>query len=91
MFRDCNQPTQRVEGTVRPRLKDLGFLTSFLEPVQYYNDHRKDYTTMVYFTDGYGDQDECKPMGEMIWVITSNGYQEGKFPGKTILIPKKKH
>ena len=64
--------------------------TSFLEPVQYYNDHRKDYTTMVYFTDGYGDQDACKPMGEMIWVITSNGYQNGKFPGKTILIPKKK-
>jgi predicted metal-dependent peptidase len=64
--------------------------TSFLEPVQYYNDHRKDYTTMVYFTDGYGDQDECKPMGEMIWVITSNGYQNGEFPGKTILIPKKK-
>ena len=30
-----------------------------------------------------------KPMGEMIWVITSNGYQNGKFPGKTILIPKK--
>ena len=26
----------------------------------------------------------------MMWVITSNGYQQGKFPGKTILIPKKK-
>jgi hypothetical protein len=30
-------------------------------------------------------------MGEMIWVITSNGYQNGEFPGKTILIPKKKN
>jgi predicted metal-dependent peptidase len=65
--------------------------TSFLEPISYYNEHRKDYTTMVYFTDGYGDQNECKPLNKMLWVITSNGYQESEFPGIKICIPKKEN
>ena len=65
--------------------------TSFVEPCTYYKEHLREYTAMVYFTDGYGDQDEIKPFGNMMWVITSNGYQQGKFPGKTILIPRKKH
>lgn len=90
MFRDCNQPTQRVEGTVQPRLKDLGFLTSFLAPINYYNKHHREYTSMVYFTDGYGDQDQCKPNKKMMWVITSEGNQESNYPGIKICIPKKK-
>jgi len=66
--------------------------TAFTPCVDYYNQHRKDYTTMVYFTDGYGDQDECKPLNKMLWVITSQGNQESKFPGVKICIPKtKKH
>lgn len=63
--------------------------TSFLECIDYYNNHRKDYTMMVYFTDGYGDQEQCKPNGEVIWIITSNGHQQNNFPGKTIHIPPK--
>lgn len=62
--------------------------TSFLPCIDYYNNHRKDYTTMVYFTDGYGDQNICKPLNKMLWVITSNGYQESDFPGIKICIPK---
>ena len=64
--------------------------TAFTPCVDYYNEHRKEYTTMVYFTDGYGDQDRCKPLNKMLWVITSNGYQEGKYPGVKICIPKNK-
>lgn len=63
--------------------------TSFLPCVDYYNEHRKEYTTMVYFTDGYGDQSACKPLNKMLWVITSNGYQSSDFPGIKICIPKK--
>jgi predicted metal-dependent peptidase len=65
--------------------------TAFTPCVDYYNEHRKDYTTMVYFTDGYGDQDRCKPLNKMLWVITSNGYQESEFPGIKICIPKKQN
>ena len=64
--------------------------TAFTPCVDYYNQHRKEYTTMVYFTDGYGDQDHCKPLNKMLWVITSNGYQDGKYPGIKICIPKNK-
>ena len=63
--------------------------TSFLPGIDYFNEHRKEYTCMVYFTDGYGDQDKCKPLGKVLWVITSNGAQDAKFPGPKICIPKK--
>jgi len=62
--------------------------TSFLPVVDFYN--KSDYTTCVYFTDGYGDQDECTPTKPMIWIITSNGAQGAKYPGMKICIPQKK-
>lgn len=62
--------------------------TSFVPCIDYYNQHRKDYTICVYFTDGYGDQKECKPFGKMIWIITSNGFQDSEYPGMKICIPK---
>lgn len=63
--------------------------TSFKSPIEYYNKHYKEYTSMVYFTDGYGDQDECKPNKKMMWIITSEGNQESNYPGIKICIPKK--
>lgn len=62
--------------------------TAFTPCVDYYNKHYREYTTMVYFTDGYGDQDECKPIKNMIWIITQNGNQHDKFPGIKVCIPK---
>lgn len=85
-----SKPKYEYTGKVPEFISGRGS-TSFKQPIDHYNEHRKEYTTMVYFTDGYGDQDKCKPMGEMLWVITSEGYQKGEFPGKTILIPKKKN
>lgn len=62
--------------------------TSFLPCVDYYNEHSSNYNTMVYFTDGYGDQEECKPKHKMMWVITSNGNSnKSEFPGIVIKIP----
>lgn len=59
--------------------------TSFRPVIEYYNQHSRQYSTLVYFTDG-----ECpietKPRKNMIWVITSNGYRQD-YPGKAIYIP----
>lgn len=63
--------------------------TSFIPCIDYYNQHYKEYTSMVYFTDGYGDQNQCKPIKKMMWIITSQGNQESDFPGIKICIPKK--
>ena len=62
--------------------------TSFLPVIDYFNQHRGDYTACVYLTDGYGDQDQCHPLGKMIWIITNNGYKESKYPGFKICIPE---
>ena len=59
--------------------------TVFDEAVKWYNDHRRDYSAVVFFTDGYADVD-FNIAGESIWVITSNGCKQ-KYPGKTLYIP----
>lgn len=63
--------------------------TSFLPAIDYYNKHRSLYSTMVYFTDGESwDVNECKPLGRMLWVISSRGNQRQDYPGVKICIPK---
>ena len=60
--------------------------TSFDEPVRYFNEHR-DYTTLVYFTDGYAPIPSIRVRNnQIIWVITSNG-QRQDYPGKALYIP----
>lgn len=85
-----SKPKYAYKGKVPEFISGRGG-TSFKEPVDYYNEHRRDYTTMVYFTDGYGDQDEMKPFKQMLWVITSQGNQDSEFPGIKICIPKTKN
>lgn len=60
--------------------------TVFNEAVDWYNNHRKDFNTVIFFTDGYADVN-LDIKGESIWVITSNGYRQD-YPGKTLYIPK---
>ena len=60
--------------------------TVFDEAVQWYNDHRRDFSTVIFFTDGYADVD-LPIAGESIWVITSDGCKQD-YPGKTLYIPK---
>lgn len=61
--------------------------TSFDPVIEYYNQHKDKFTTLVYFTDG-----ECtinvKPKKNMIWIISSSGRMLEKFPGYIIKIPK---
>ena len=59
--------------------------TDFNPPVEYYVKHKKEYASLIYFTDGECSLPKQKPSG-MVWVITSNGRHQD-YPGKTIYIP----
>ena len=60
--------------------------TYFDPPIQYFNEHR-DYTTLVYFTDGFAPLPSIRVRNnQIIWVITSNGDHK-QWPGKVIYIP----
>lgn len=59
--------------------------TDFNPPIEYYNQNRKEYTSFVFFTDGYASID-LRPLKDMIWIITSNGNKQN-YPGKVIYIP----
>lgn len=60
--------------------------TQFEEAVEWFNDHRREFNTVIFFTDGYADVD-LNIMGPNIWVITSNGNHQ-QYPGRTLYIPK---
>lgn len=60
--------------------------TTFDPPIHYFNQNR-DYTMIVYFTDGYAPLPEVKVRNnQIVWVITSNGHRQN-YPGYTIYIP----
>lgn len=62
--------------------------TELSDSVNYYNSHRRDYSSCVFFTDGYCDVD-FKIHGDNMWIITSDG-QRQRYPGKTIYIGNQK-
>jgi len=62
--------------------------TDFEPVIKYYNDHIERYDLCVFFTDGGAPIPKEKPRKKMIWVISSNGDHETKFPGHVIHIPK---
>jgi predicted metal-dependent peptidase len=73
------------DGKNIPTIKGRGG-TMFDPPVDYYVEHRKEYATLIYFTDGEAPLPRKNPSG-MVWVISSCGCHQD-FPGKTIYIPK---
>lgn len=88
-FRDYNQLPRSVgKGIVQPILKGIGLLTDFNPPVDYYVEHRKEYASLIYFTDGEAPLPRKNPSG-MVWVISSRGCHQD-FPGKAIYIPQTK-
>lgn len=86
---DCTINKEYDYNGEYPEMAFGGGGTSFLPCVDYYNQHWKNYNTMVYFTDGCGDQENCKPLRKILWVISSNGAQNSEYPGVKINIPKK--
>ena len=59
--------------------------TEFTSLVNYYNEHKKDFSTLVIFTDGYVSLN-LPSFRNGVWVITKNG-QHQDYPGTTIYIP----
>lgn len=74
------------DGTNIPQIKGRGG-TEFDPPVDYYVEHRKEYASLIYFTDGEAPLPRKRPSG-MVWVISSLGNSDQDFPGKVIKIPK---
>ena len=64
--------------------------TSFHPVVNYYREHIKEYSLLVYFTDGYASIENLNvPSNNILWVLTSNCCKQD-FPGKVIHIPIRK-
>lgn len=61
--------------------------TSFEEPIKYFNEHKRQFSTLIYLTDGYASTPHNKPRGSMLWVISSNGKGQPDLPGHQIKIP----
>lgn len=86
-FRDYNQLSNILDkGIVQLTLKGVRLLTEFDPPVDYYIKHRKEYASLIYFTDGEAPLPRKKPSG-MVWVISSCGVHQD-YPGKTVYIPR---
>lgn len=84
---ECDARINKIEeydGKKIPEIVGRGG-TDFNPPVNYYVKHRKEYASLIYFTDGECSLPDRKPSG-MVWVITSNGLHQD-YPGKTVYIP----
>ena len=56
--------------------------------IDFYNQNRSKYTTLIYCTDGEASLD-FKVLKKMVWLISSKG-SKGDYPGFTIYMPKRK-
>jgi predicted metal-dependent peptidase len=84
----CDTRINKIEeydGKNIPEIKGRGG-TDFNPPVDYYVKHKKEYASLIYFTDGEAPLPTQHPQG-MVWVISSQGLMQD-FPGKAIQIPK---
>lgn len=72
------------DGKNIPEIKGRGG-TDFNAPIDYYIKHKKEYASLIYFTDGYCSLPDKRP-SEVVWVITSSG-QHQEYPGKVLYIP----
>lgn len=88
---ECDTRINKVveyDGKKIPEIVGRGG-TDFNPPVEYYMKHKKEYASLIYFTDGECSLPKQKPSG-MVWVITSNGMHQD-YPGKTIYIPQEQN
>jgi predicted metal-dependent peptidase len=89
---ECDCSIGRIyEYKGKPDCKITGGGGTSCEPIVEYLDKRRGvYTTTVYFTDGYLDKKPAEKL-RWIWLISSDGDHKGEYPGKTIIIPKRKN
>lgn len=72
------------DGKTLPKIHGRGG-TDFNEPVEYYLKNKKEYASLIYFTDGECPLPRKSPSG-MVWVITPGGEHQD-YPGKTVYMP----
>ena len=58
--------------------------TDFTPVVDYYNKHQKDFSCLVYLTDGECSNPLNPPRGKMLWVISEQSAMNDKLPGHVI-------
>jgi predicted metal-dependent peptidase len=59
-------------------------LMTYFDPVlEYYNEHQRQFTSLVYFTDGECDA-SVKPKGNVLWVLSERSHMNNDLPGKVI-------
>ena len=87
---ECDARVQRIyEYTGKWDGKFMGRGGTILSPaIEEFNKRRRDYQTIIFFTDGYIEYKIEPIMGQSMWIITSNGDHQRQFPGKTLYIPK---
>lgn len=87
---ECDTRIQRIyEYTGKWDGKFMGRGGTILSPaIEEFNKRRRDYQTIIFFTDGYIEPDITPIMGQSMWIITSTGDRNRQFPGKTLYIPK---
>jgi predicted metal-dependent peptidase len=62
----------------------LGRGGTYFDPVlKYFNENLKNFTSLVYFTDGEAHA-SIKPRGNVLWVISERSYLNTDLPGKVI-------
>lgn len=57
--------------------------TEFNPVLEYYNEHQREFTSLVYFTDGECDA-SVRPKGNVLWVISERSEMNNDLPGKVI-------
>jgi predicted metal-dependent peptidase len=57
--------------------------TEFDPVLEYYNEHQREFTSLVYFTDGECDA-SVRPKGNVLWVISERSEMNNDLPGKVI-------
>ncbi len=87
---ECDASIKRIyeyNGTFNGEIVGRGG-TNFEPVIDYYNQYNNQFTTLIYFTDGYAPFEKLKPKKKMIWIISSNGNNSNDYPGYIIRIPK---
>ncbi len=87
---ECDSQIQRIyeyTGKWDGKFKGRGG-TYMKAAIEEFNKRRRDYQTIIFFTDGYIEDNIIPIMGQSMWIITSTGDRNRQFPGKTLYIPK---
>jgi len=58
--------------------------TSFDPVVDYFNENRRKFSCLIYFTDGEAPAPQTPPGGRTLWVLSSTSRETDHLPGKTI-------